>query len=66
MFRKYCSARIVVHQKKVGNNYSNFARYGPDVEHIEPDFEQALQQVLSALRWIGNLAETSSIEQKER
>jgi len=50
----------------VGNNYSNFARYGPDVEHIEPDFEQALQQVLSALRWIGNVAETRSIEQKER
>jgi hypothetical protein len=43
-----------------------FVRYSPDVEHIEPDFEQTLQQVLSALRWIGNLAETSSIERKER
>jgi hypothetical protein len=66
MFRKYCSARIVVHQKKVGNNHSNCVRYSPDVEHNEPDFEQRLQQVLSALRCIGNLAETSPIEQKER
>jgi len=50
----------------VGNNDSNSARYVPDAEHIEPDFEQRLQQVLSALRCIGNLEETSPIEQKER
>lgn len=64
MFRKYCSTRIVVRQKKVGSNDSNFVRCSPDVEHI--DFEQRLQQVLSALRCVGNLAETSPIEQKER
>jgi hypothetical protein len=66
MFRKYCFARIVVRQKKAGNNDSNFVRYSLDVEHIEPDFEQRLQQVLSALRCIGNLAETGPIKQKER
>jgi hypothetical protein len=27
-----------------------FVRYGPDVEHIEPDFEQTLQQVLDDMK----------------
>jgi len=50
----------------------NFVRYSPDFEQIEPDFERSLRWCeyfvmpsLLALRWIGNLAETSSIEQKE-
>src|SRR6478609_10884058 len=28
----------------------NFVRYSPDVEHIEPDFEQTLQQVLDDMK----------------
>jgi len=28
----------------------NFVRYSPDVEHIEPDFEQSLQAVLDGMK----------------
>jgi hypothetical protein len=28
----------------------NFVRYGPDVEQMEPDFEQSFQAVLDAMK----------------